>query len=429
LSTCRLILFYLFRNDKIDHCAYIHERDELGNTPLHIAASNGHDRVVQCLLDHGANHFLKNVYDNTPLQVSKNETCRQVIRKAAEYGVNEENSARMYQAQIGIYQEKIRDVEMTIQNIHSCENLCQNDYEAMERLVSEAKLIGLPHETVQKGSMCLEWMYTRASLVSALETTNHKSPIDNDQKLECVNNLLNLIEEIERKIKDTENSQTLVKVPDFITLIHQNALLIYQKSMSEYELSLVFNRLQSIQLVDANHCDEADVMKLQKAIETSIAQNADASFVQLASTLLDKLTRELDLLVFLEDAPNVKLPVPDMTAKEATSYWEPRKDIGYLDENDGCYPLPHSDNGYVWIKSECLQSLESYLELLNEKIQNASQFGVNSKLLDSAKGAQTDKQNDLKLLLEKNESDRLAAITIAEKVAKKQKKKKKSVKL
>jgi hypothetical protein len=136
------------------------------------------------------------------------------------------------------------------------------------------------------------------------------------------------------------------------------------------------------------------------------------------------------LLAFLKDAPTVKLPIPDMTAKEATSYWEPRKDIGYLDENDGCYPLPHSENGYVWFKSECLQSLESYLELLNEKIQNASQFGVNSKLLDSAKDAQTDKQNELKLLLEKNESDRLAAIAIAEKLAKKQKKKKKkSVKL
>ena len=416
----------------MDHCAFLHERDDLGNTPLHIAASNGHEHLVQCLLDYGANYVLKNIYDNTPLHVSKTEICRQVIRKqAAEYKWDEDESRRMFQKQIEVYRMKIEELELMIQKIVSIKTLVKNDYELMERIVSEAKLFGLPHENVHQGTTCLEWMYTRESLLTAIDDVNDQCPIDHDKKLECVDHLLHLIQETERKLKDSEqqvkgDSPIVVAVPDFITSAHQNALHTHQKSMAEYELSLIFHRLRSLEiLVDTNNGDEIPLLMLQNAIDTSMKQNADASFVQSASNLLGKLTYELDLHTFLKDAPSVKLPVPDMTVEEATSSWEHRRDIGYLDENDGYYPLPHPENGYVWIKSESLQTLESYLNSLNEKIHQSSQFDANQKLMDSAKATQTEKQRELKILSEKNESDKLAAIEVAEKAARKQKKNKK----
>ncbi|KAJ1482777.1 ankyrin repeat-containing domain protein, partial [Baffinella frigidus] len=47
--------------------ANIEEQDSLGNTPLHVAASNGHDGMVKELLEKGANHSAKAKDASTPL--------------------------------------------------------------------------------------------------------------------------------------------------------------------------------------------------------------------------------------------------------------------------------------------------------------------------------------------------------------------------
>lgn len=47
--------------------ASVNVKDKSGNTPLHRAASNGHAKMCQLLLEHGASVNSLDKFDNTPL--------------------------------------------------------------------------------------------------------------------------------------------------------------------------------------------------------------------------------------------------------------------------------------------------------------------------------------------------------------------------
>lgn len=58
--------------------------DPMGNSCLHLAASSGHDRVLQCLVDDGANPFVSNTYKNRPIDVASTPTCRAILSAAMD---------------------------------------------------------------------------------------------------------------------------------------------------------------------------------------------------------------------------------------------------------------------------------------------------------------------------------------------------------
>ena len=53
-----------------------------GGTGLHIASGKGDIDTVQCLLAGGANPYLKNWHDQTPLDLATNKEVRELLRKA-----------------------------------------------------------------------------------------------------------------------------------------------------------------------------------------------------------------------------------------------------------------------------------------------------------------------------------------------------------
>ena len=68
----------LFVETLLEANANIAARDENGNTPLHLAALNGHPRTVEALLKAGANPKAKTIKGQMPYDLAKdNEKIRE----------------------------------------------------------------------------------------------------------------------------------------------------------------------------------------------------------------------------------------------------------------------------------------------------------------------------------------------------------------
>ena len=196
---------------------------------------------------------------------------------------------------------------------------------------------------------------------------------------------------------------------------------------------------------------------LQKTIYNAKKVNADNKLIEECELLYSRILSERSLLEARNSIPrDIKLPPPaetPMTSKQAKLYWVDVIDIGYIKETEG-YPLPpslseghNSDDinktaissdsnsnldkvgDYIWIKSKSLQLLEEALIKTEQCIKDAISFGANNELIESCQKLLKEKRdNDLKVLLEKDQVDRLAALTTTEKAAKKLLKKKKKKK-
>ena len=59
-----------------------------GGTPLHIAADRGYLRIVEFLLEHGANPNMKNNYGRTPLHIAAMYGHLEVVEFLLEHGAN-----------------------------------------------------------------------------------------------------------------------------------------------------------------------------------------------------------------------------------------------------------------------------------------------------------------------------------------------------
>lgn len=73
------VLEVLLRHNKENYM--INHRDECSNSPLHKAASLGHLRIVRCLIDHGADLFCKNDMEQTPIHMAAVKGCTSVVRE------------------------------------------------------------------------------------------------------------------------------------------------------------------------------------------------------------------------------------------------------------------------------------------------------------------------------------------------------------
>ncbi len=69
--------------------ANVHQRDKYEDTPLHIAASQGHDNfIIEILLYAGANINATDKYGATPLHIASGRGCADVVELLCYHGAN-----------------------------------------------------------------------------------------------------------------------------------------------------------------------------------------------------------------------------------------------------------------------------------------------------------------------------------------------------
>jgi len=74
----------------IDKGADVNARDEAGWTPLHYAAFNGHKDVAELLIAKGADVNAKNDYGETPLHIAKHNDHKDLAELLKKHGARKE---------------------------------------------------------------------------------------------------------------------------------------------------------------------------------------------------------------------------------------------------------------------------------------------------------------------------------------------------
>lgn len=67
---------------RLSEGAAVNMPDELGNTPLHLAAKDNHLDIVHLLLNGGADPLLKDAAGKTPADLTTDESCRMLLARA-----------------------------------------------------------------------------------------------------------------------------------------------------------------------------------------------------------------------------------------------------------------------------------------------------------------------------------------------------------
>ena len=69
----------------------VNQKDNLGETPLHLAAFSGHIEVIDLLITHGADVRIKNKAGKTPLQKASKVGHEEIVNLLVSYetrGIN-----------------------------------------------------------------------------------------------------------------------------------------------------------------------------------------------------------------------------------------------------------------------------------------------------------------------------------------------------
>eukprot|EP01037_Dinobryon_pediforme_P041138 gene41138-50694_t len=149
----------------------------------------------------------------------------------------------------------------------------------------------------------------------------------------------------------------------------------------------------------AKDANEHDMNKLRAAITKAQALSADDAMIDRASRFLGRFAAGLGM------------------------YRALKQDGGKIQETDG-YPLPPADTGeYVWIPAENLTKFVEAIQRLKTVFQGADSFGANPTIVAEAKERLAKAEKEIKQLEVKDGNDKLAAIEVAKKAAKKLKSK------
>jgi hypothetical protein len=168
----------------------------------------------------------------------------------------------------------------------------------------------------------------------------------------------------------------------------------------------------------ATDANEHDMNKLRAAITKAQALSADDAMIDRASRFLGRFDAELGMYRALKAIPPIKLPMENPPDGYYTE-----QDVGKIQETDG-YPLPPADTGeYVWIPAENLTKFVEAIQRLKTVFQGADSFGANPTIVAEAKERLAKAEKEIKQLEVKDGNDKLAAIEVAKKAAKKLKSK------
>ena len=397
--------------------------DQWGNTSLHTSAANGYNLLVQWHLKIGANYTSKNKFNLTPLDVASNGCCRNLLTRFLKGKEDptlsrseREDAVKTMLTKYSEYKSKLKDLI----NSKLCDISNRYDLNQIHQLIDDSSVFGMTKEITQLATHRLEWLKARRNILFQVDEVKLNAPIITVTNYEYVNELNETIE------KTTMKESEIGLIPEELLNIIQDALSLCDRSNAEFNLNKAYCLCDQIPCANKSH--EAMMSILDACITKAKKLKSDNALIENGMKTLARMNSELALTEAKDSLPKPRLPVDGMTSKQLKSYWS-EEDFGHVKETEG-FPLPPpGDGAYIWVKSKALQSLEEALGNLEECLREAESCDGNNDLIDASRSILKEKKTlDLKALLEKDENDRVAAIAVVEKAAKKSMKKKKGAK-
>lgn len=400
--------------------------DKMDNNAVHLASAAGDVNLLKVLIQDGGNANAVNHYRNLPIDLAKNKAIRDVLLHAMSAGASlteedraqhHEQNLKHYQKMTGVLLDAIAEglnyrVNPSHASSSSSSSSSDHNNQRINRVLADAIALGHEHcldmDLIAQAEQLLKRIEVNQDLVADILALQKLAPITTQsQYLEHVYRLEKSIEIASRYNLDPQQIQL--------------GLELISRCQMEYWLSTMLTRVQDI--VVATDANEHDMNKLRAAIAKAQEVNADEDMVQRATRFLGRFDAELGMYRALKAIPAIKLPMEN--APEG--YYTPQ-DVGKIQETEG-FPLPPAETGeYVWIPAENLTKFIEAIQRLKAVFQGAEALGANPSIVQEAKERLTKAEKETKQLENKDANDKLAAIEVAKKAAKKLKAKNKKAK-
>jgi hypothetical protein len=383
--------------------------------------------MVDVMMDLGTKCNQANAYTNTALDMATGKELRSALRRyrkeSLSWSDGAEGAAQKQIAAVEAHEARTRELVTALaataaEADPSITNLSADKYGELiartEELLSTAVAENVEQAAMDAGRRSLEQMRVAQMLREALDTTRAAMPITDEKDLvgSCV--------ELQAAV-DTANALSICVAAqtEGTTLLVRARVGVFLKQLTLRLQDVVkpvpYYKPQMDRL--AAMCTKAEVL----GVHTSV--------IAAALSLHTRLDAELKITTALSTV----LAAPRLPLKEGAEYppdyWS-EGDVGRVVPAIGFHPLPDPDKGeYEWEPSETFRSLSKSVEELQGVLQlDLAGAGVAEDLIASATEALAHCSTALKKLQGKNENDKLAAIEVVQKEAKKLKKGKKGKK-
>jgi len=387
--------------------------DKMDNNALHLCAAHGDLKILKVLIDDGGVANVVNHYKNHPIDMSKTKEVRDMIAVAAEVGASmtEKDIAEKHERNMRQYRRMVENLSNAVKQAKrvddpaAMKDMAASESMALANSLSDAIQVGkewaLDQEVILEGERLLHKLEVTQELAVDLAAVEKVAPISS-QKI-YVQHVYKLEKSLE-KAKAAGLDQTQLDV----------GLDLIAKCQIEYWLGVLLDRLKDV--VTADDSNEHDMNKLRAAITSAQELGADEQLLSRGTTFLGRLGAELGMSRAIKWIPPYKLPPSDGVIPEG--YWG-EKDIGHVKETEG-YPLPPPETGeYEWVPAEAFSSLGRAIAQLRMSYDGADQLNANPAIIQEAKEKLAKAEKDYKVLEAKDAADKLTAIEVVKKMAKK----------
>ena len=291
-----------------------------------------------------------------------------------------------------------------VDNSNTMKELTTNDSTILATTLSDALQVSkewsLDQEIIQEGERLLLKLEILQELKNDINMVKQIMPI-------CSQNIyIQTVYKLEKSIEKSKNINISQEQLDI-------GLDLIAKCQIEYWLNVLLERLKDV--ITADDSNEHDMNKLRNALTTAMELGADEKLLSRGTSFLGRLGAELGMTRAIKYIPVYKLPPNDGIIPE--NYWN-EKDIGHVKETEG-FPLPPESGEYEWIPSEAFTSLQKAIIQLKQSYDGADQLNANPIIIQEAKEKLLKIEKDYKILEIKDGNDKLAAIEIVKKAAKK----------
>lgn len=397
--------------------------DSAGNNAVHLGALGGDTKLMKVLIDDGGSANMVNIYKNHAIDMAKNKEIRDLVAAAqvagasmteADIGAKHEKNLNQYYKYVNLLNEAVAEAQH-VNSIHFLQTFNQASSDKIASTLAEGIKVGkewcLDPETIAEAEQLLSKLESSQELMQDITSLQQHTPIRTQT------------EYISRVYK-LQQSMTAAEGAGLDKSQLQVGHELISKCQIEYWLSTLLHRLADVETADDSH--EHDMTRLRQAIHKAQACKAAGDLINQGLTFMKRLDAELGMSRAIEAIPKVKMPMAD----PPEGYFEEVVDKGFVIQTEE-YPLPPLDpatgkgGDYHWKEAESFLALKAAFEVLSKVSDVAGDFGANPHICDMAKSTLVRVQKEIKLLEDKDAADKVLAVEVVKKLAKKMKKGKK----